>query len=90
MTTAERTRNLRREIAMAKKAAKPEAEKTKPEVVVREYKTPRQALEAVDCVTCGALAGFACVGRPNAAWPTGYPWPKSKVHARRVSDYKDR
>ncbi len=54
-----------------------------PAVAVRTYGPARQALEAVDCPTCKAVAGEACVGRPNAQWPTGYPWPKSKVHTAR-------
>lgn len=52
---------------------------------VREYGPARQALEAHDCPTCGAAAGEACVGRPNAKFPAGYPWPKSKVHTARLN-----
>ena len=62
---------------------------TEKQPYVREYGPARQALEAYDCPTCKAVAGQACVGRPNAQWPTGYPWPKSKVHTARLNLHKD-
>ena len=76
---------------MASKAKKTKATVAKvvPEPVGRTYGPMRQALEAHDCPKCKALAGAACVGVPNANWPTGYPWPKSKVHAGREKLYTD-
>ena len=74
---------------MTKKDAKVKKDAPAPAPAVRMYAPARQALEAVDCPTCGALAGQACVGRPNAQWPTGYPWPKSKVHTARMNAFKE-
>jgi len=53
----------------------------------RVYGDARQALEALDCPTCGAVTGDACIGRPNLQFPAGYPWPKSKVHTARLNNY---
>ena len=72
---------------MSKKATKSKAEDKveTPAPAVKVYGAARQALEAHACPTCGAEKGKACVGRPNANWPSGYPWPKSKVHAARLA-----
>jgi len=62
---------------------------TEKQPYVREYGPARQALEAVDCPTCGQVAGQACVGRPNAQFLTGYSWPKSKVHTARLNKHEE-
>jgi len=73
---------------MSKKATKAKAEEeVTPAVAVKVYGAARQALEAHACPNplCEAPKGEPCVGIPNAKFPEGYVWPKSKVHAARLA-----